>query len=316
LHGADSLGPPDDPVIEQVTSALAANGHVATTLPVPHSIEPVVAELTRNPPDLVFNLTESFRDISSLDSNLAALLNLLGLRYTGSSPSGLMMAGDKSLCKQVLQFHGIPTPAFATLYRGATEHAGNLRFPLIVKPPQQDASIGITESSVVEDISALLHKIDEIQELYRSPVLVEELIPGREFYVGVLGNTYAEALPVIELAFQKTAGNPHNIATHGVKWEAGRDAETRSEFPADVPPELIAKMQKIALDSFHALRLRDYARMDMRTTDQGEVFVIEANPNPYLEKKSEFSRAAEKHGLSYDILIARITELAVARYAR
>jgi D-alanine-D-alanine ligase len=315
LHGADALEPPADPVIEEVAAALAVGGHEASTLPVGNSIEPVIAELKRRAPDLVFNLTESFRDISSLDSNLAALLNLLGLRYTGSSPSGLMLAGDKSLTKKVLRFHGIATPEFATLYRGALEHAGELRFPVIVKPPQQDASIGISESSVVEDLTTLLRRIDEMQEQYRSPVLVEELIPGREFYVGVLGNAHAEALPVMELSFEQTQENPHRIASFDLKWAPHRDAETRSVFPADLPPALVATMQKIALESFHTLRLRDYARIDMRVTPNDDVFVIEANPNCYLARASEFARAAQRHGIEYDALVARIVELAAARYA-
>jgi D-alanine-D-alanine ligase len=316
LHGADALDPPADPVIEEVVAALGDAGHEASTLAVGNSIEPVITELKHRASELVFNLTESFRDISSLDSNLAALLNLLGLRYTGSSPSGLMLAGDKSLSKKVLGFHGIRTPEFATLYRGALEHAGDLRFPVIVKPPQQDASIGINESSVVEDLAALLRKIDEMQEEYRSPVLVEELIPGREFYVGMLGNAHAEALPVMELCFEPNEGNPHRIAGFDVKWAPDRDAETRSVFPADLPESLVATMQKIALESFHALRLRDYARIDMRVTGAGEVFVIEANPNCYLARKSEFARAAERHGIEYHALVNRIVELATARYAR
>jgi D-alanine-D-alanine ligase len=316
LHGADTLEPPVDPVIEEVTGALSAAGHVASTVVVERSIEPVIQQLTQLAPDLVFNLTESFRDISSLDSNLAALLNLLGLRYTGSSPSGLMLAGDKSVSTKVLRFHGIRTPEFATLYRGALEHADQLRFPVIVKPAQQDASIGITESSVVDDVMTLLRKIDEMQEEYRSPVLVEELIPGREFYVGVLGNAHAEALPVMELAFEASQANPHRIASFDVKWAADRDAETRSVFPTDLPEDMVTAMQKTALDSYQALRLRDYARIDMRVTDAGEVFVIEANPNCYLARNSEFARSAERHGIAYDPLIARIVELATARYAR
>jgi D-alanine-D-alanine ligase len=316
LHDADALEPPADPVIDDVAAALGAAGHEASTLAVGNSIEPVISALKQRASDLVFNLTESFRDISSLDSNLAALLNLLGLRYTGSSPSGLMMAGDKSLSKKVLRFHGIRTPEFATLYRGALEHAGDLRFPVIVKPPQQDASIGINESSVVEDLAALLRKIDEMQEEYRSPVLVEQLIAGREFYVGVLGNAHAEALPVMELCFEPNQRNPHRIASFDVKWAAHRDPETRSVFPADLPEPLVATMQEIALESFHALRLRDYARIDLRVSAAGEVFVIEANPNCYLARTGEFARAAERHGIEYHALVARIVELASARYAR
>jgi D-alanine-D-alanine ligase len=315
LHGADALEPPADPVIEQVAAALRRAGHDVATISVSNRIEPMVRDLALAEPDLVFNLTESFRDVSSMDSNLAALLNLIGMRYTGSSPSGLMLAGDKSLSKKVLSFHKIPTPLFAALYRGALDHAGDLKFPLIVKPPQEDASIGISESSVVEDLPSLLRKIDELHTAYRAPVMVEEFIPGREFYVGVLGNAHPQALPVIELSFDDNPDNPHRIASFDVKWDATRDRETRSIFP-ELPPDLSEKMQRIAVDAFEALRLRDYARIDLRVNDAGEVFVIEVNPNCYLEKSGEFARAAERVGLPYQALIERIAELAAARYAR
>jgi D-alanine-D-alanine ligase len=316
LHGAEALEPPIDPVIEQVQSALTAAGHETTTIAVGDTIDPLISTLRTRAPDLVFNLTESFRDKSALDSNIAALLNLLELRYTGSSPSGLVLAGDKSLTKKLLSFHQIRTPEFATLYRGAADHVGDLRFPLIVKPPQEDASIGITEKSVVRDVSELLSRIDELQAAYQSPVLVEEFIAGREFYVGVLGNQNARALPVIELDFRDRKNNPLGIASFDVKWSEERDHETASVFPQNVPEELYNRMQSVALDAFHALRLRDYARIDLRVSDAGEVFVIEVNPNCYLERQSEFARAAERAGTPHPELIAQIAELAAARYAR
>jgi D-alanine-D-alanine ligase len=141
LHGAEALEPPVDPVIEQVQSALRTAGHETCAVAVGTSIEPLIASLRTITPDLVFNLTESFREKSALDSNLAALLNLLALRYTGSSPSGLVLAGDKSLTKKLLGFHQIRTPEFATLYRGAVDHVGDLRFPLIVKPPRSPSCV-------------------------------------------------------------------------------------------------------------------------------------------------------------------------------
>ncbi len=316
LHGEDALEPPVDPVIEQVTRALQAGGHDAETLGVATEIEPVVHELRARQPDLVFNLTESFRDKSALDSNLAALLNLLGLHYTGSSPSGLILAGDKSLSKKMLRFHRIATPDFATVFRGALDHAGELRFPVIVKPPQEDASIGISDRSVVHDLASLLRRIDELQDAYRSPVLVEEFVDGREFYVGVLGNAHAEALPVIELEFAVGAAHPNRIASFDVKWSESRQGDTRSVFPADLPDAMVLQMQRMAMESLHALRLRDNARIDMRLNQRGEIFVIEANPNCYLERNGEFARAAERAGITYDALIERLVVLATARYAR
>ena len=328
LHSADALEPPVDPVIEQLASAIESLHHIVTRIAVDADIGPVVQQLKRSAPELVFNLTESFAGVSSLDSNLAALLNLLGLQYTGSSPSGLMLAGDKSLTKKVLTFHGIRTPKFATVYRGAVDWVGDIDFPLIVKPPQEDASIGITSGSLVTDLRELLSKIDELQSEFGTPVLLEEFIDGREFYVGVLGNVKARALPVMELDFSRMPAGAPRIASWEAKWgadgsgagpEAEKSAEfagTRSVFPTDLDEDLVERLQTTAVDAFHALRLRDYARIDMRVSSAGDVYVIEVNPNCYLERTAEFGRSAEKDGMTYHALIAEIISLAMARYAR
>ena len=322
LHTKDAIEAPEDPVLGQIEQALRAGGHEPRRVLVDSSIEPVVRALTQERPDLVFNLAESFAGKSALESNIAALLNLLGLRYTGSSPAGLLVAGDKTLSKKVLSFHGIKTPEFATVYRGMVDWAGEIRFPLIVKPPQEDASLGITQKSIVRDVKELLEKIAELQSEYQSPALAEEFIEGREFYVGVLGNANARALPVIELDFSKYPADRPRIASWEAKWgdegdEKGAEFEgTESVFPENLPDDLRDRLAKAAVEAFHALRLRDYARVDMRMTESGDVYVIEVNPNCYLEAKSEFARAAERDGLSYDALIAQIVELAGARYAR
>ncbi|HEY4216324.1 MAG TPA: ATP-grasp domain-containing protein [Gemmatimonadaceae bacterium] len=322
LHSADALEPPVDPVLEQIAGALGTSGHETRRVSVTNDVAELVTSLMHDRPDLVVNLAESFDGKSAMESNVAALLNLLGLRYTGSSPAGLMLAGDKSLTKKVLSFHGIQTPQFATLYRGAVDWAGDLAFPVIVKPPQEDASLGITSASVVHQIKDLFDRIGELQSEYQAPVLVEQYIEGREFYVGVLGNANAEALPVIELDFSGFPPDRPRIASWEAKW--GDDGEgsgaeyagTRSVFPEGLDAELESRMQKIAVDAFQALRLRDYARIDLRVSPAGEIYVIEVNPNCYLERESEFARAAERAGTAYDALVARIVNLAAARYAR
>jgi D-alanine-D-alanine ligase len=322
LHTIDAAGPPADPVIEQITAALARAGHEARTVVVDSELQPVVNGLTADRPDLVFNLCESFGGKSALESNVAALLNLLGLRYTGSSPAGLIQAGDKTLTKKVLSFHSIPTAKFAAVYRGAVDWAGDLQFPVIIKPPQEDASLGITQKSIVRDISGLLEAIDGLQTEFQSPALVEQFIEGREFYVGVLGNVNAKALPIIELDFSNLPPDMPKIASYEAKWGddgSGTGVEfagSESVFPTDLDPAVAERMQKVALDAFQALRLRDYARIDLRVTEAGEVFVIEVNPNCYLEANGEFARAAKESGLEYDQLVAQIVELASARYAR
>lgn len=321
LHTREAAEAPTDPVLGQLSDTLSRLGHDVEPVEVDKRVEPLVTALGRSRPDLIVNIAESFGGKSALESNVAALLNLMGLRYTGSSPSGLIVAGDKILTKKVLAFHGIRTARFATVYRGALDWAEDLHFPVIVKPPQEDASVGLTSASVVRDLKQLLEQMDALQSEFEQPVLVEEFIEGREFYVGVLGNVNARALPVIELDFSKFPDDRPRIASWDAKWgdEDGGGAEfegTTSIFPEDLSEDLTERLQSVAVDAFQALRLRDYGRVDLRVNERGEVFVIEVNPNCYLERESEFARAAARGGLEYDALVARIIELAAARYAR
>ncbi|HEU5183513.1 MAG TPA: ATP-grasp domain-containing protein [Gemmatimonadaceae bacterium] len=321
LYTREAAEAPADPVLGQLSDALARIGHQVEPIEVDKRVEPLVTGLGRAQPDLVVNIAESFAGKSALESNVAALLNLMGLRYTGSSPSGLMLAGDKILAKKMLAFHGIRTPRFATVYRGALDWAENLHFPVIVKPPQEDASVGLTSASVVHDLKQLLEQMHAMQSEFSQPVLVEEFVDGREFYVGVLGNVNATALPVIEMDFSKFPADRPRMASWDAKWgdDSGGGAEfegTSSIFPEELPEDLLERLNAAAVDAFHALRLRDYGRIDLRVNDAGEAFVIEVNPNCYLERESEFARAAARGGLEYDALVERIIELAMARYAR
>jgi len=322
LHSPDALEPPVDPVLDHVESVLRASQHDVERIPADPDVGALVAALERAKPEFIFNLAESYAGKSAMDSNVAALLNMLGHRYTGSSPAGLFLAGDKTLSKKVLQFHGIKTPEFVTMYRGALEWAGDIDFPVIVKPPQEDASIGISSSSAVRDLKELFGRIGALQAEYQSPVLVEQFVDGREFYVGVLGNAKAEALPVIELDFSRFPKDRPRIASWEAKW--GDDGEgsgaeydgTESIFPEKLDEELEQRMKDVAVEAFNALRLRDYARIDLRVSEGGEIYVIEVNPNCYLERDSEFARAARKSGIEYDTLVSRIVDLAMARYDR
>ncbi len=322
LHSKDALEPPVDPVLEQLDKALKEVGHECIRLPLTDEVEPLVTALAKDRPELVFNLAESFAGKSALESNVAALLNLLGLRYTGSSPAGLILAGDKTLTKKVLTFHGILTARFATVFRGEVDWAGDINFPLILKPPQEDASLGITQKSIVNDIQELLQTISSLQAEYQGPVLAEEFIDGREFYVGVIGNSDVKALPVMELDFTGYPEGRPKIASWEAKWgdegdEKGAEFEgTKSIFPTDLPEDLTTRMQQVAVEAFQALRLRDYARVDLRVNAKNEIYVIEVNPNCYLEKSAEFATAAAKGGMEYTELVGRIVELASARYSR
>ena len=175
---------------------------------------------------------------------------------------------------------------------------------------------------MVKDLQELFQQLDSLNTEYASPILVEEFIDGREFYLGVLGNSQPQTLPVMEMDFTGFPADKPRIASWAAKW--GDDGEgsgeefagTKSVFPEDLDEELVERMNAVAVEAFRALRLRDYARVDMRVTPAGEIYVLEINPNCYLEKDAEFARAADKAGMKYDAVIARIVELASARYAR
>jgi D-alanine-D-alanine ligase len=202
-------------------------------------------------------------------------------------------------------------------YRGNLDHSHDINFPLIVKPVSEDGSIGIDANSLVGSVKDLMERIEYIQNEFDSPALIEEYIEGREIYAGVLGSyERAEALPLIELDLSKLPkGTPH-IASQDVKFEKDTDAYklTKSAPVEDLGEELTQKLQQTALGAYRACKLRDYGRIDMRLNDKGEVFVIEANPNPWLASTQEFAMAAKKSGRSYTQLIGEIVDFARARY--
>jgi D-alanine-D-alanine ligase len=273
--------------------------------------------LARMEANLVFNLTESYAGDDTMDMNMAAYLDLLGASYTGAGPHALYLAQDKALAKKIFAFHGIKTPYFATSYRGKLDHSHDIEFPLIVKPTSEDGSIGIDATSVVNSVKELMEKIHYIQEEFDSPALIEEYIEGREIYASILGNDSPEVLPLVELDLSRLPeGTPH-IAGTDVKWEKETEAYkvTKAAPVEDLPEPTVKRLSDTALAAYQALKLRDYGRIDMRLSKKGEVFVIEANPNPWLSTGAEFVMAARKAGRSYTQLIGEIVDLAMARYA-
>jgi len=272
--------------------------------------------LARCEADLVFNLVESYAGDDTKDMNMAAYLDLLERPYTGTGPHGLYLAQDKSLAKKIFAFHQIRTPFFATSYRGKLDHSHDISFPLIVKPTSEDGSIGIDASSVVGSVKELMEKIHDIHEEFDAPALIEEYIEGREIYAAILGNESPEALPLVELDLSKLPEGTPRIAGKEVKWEKETEAYkvTKSAPVEDLDEETTQRLGDTAIAAFQALKLRDYGRIDMRLSSKGDVYVIEANPNPWLASGAEFAMAARKAGKSYNQLISEIVDLARARY--
>ena len=267
--------------------------------------------------DLLFNLTESYAGDDTMDMNIAAYLDIVGRAYTGAGPHALYLAQDKALAKKIFAFHGIKTPYFATSYRGKLDHSHDIAFPLIVKPVSEDGSIGIDATSVVGSVKELMEKIHYIHEEFDSPALIEEYIEGREIYAALLGNESPEVLPLIELDLSRLPEGMAKIAGKEVKWDKDTEAYkvTKSAPVEDLDEPTVERLEQKALAAYRALKLRDYGRIDMRLTPSGDVYVIEANPNPWLSSAAEFAMAGRKSGRTYTQLIGEIVDLAKARYS-
>ncbi len=274
--------------------------------------------LARCNADLLFNLTESYAGDDTKDMNVAAYLDLVGLPYTGTGPHGYFLAQDKATAKKMFAFHGIRTPYFATAYRGRIDHAHDVKFPLIVKPTWEDGSIGIDADSVVHSVKELMERVEYIQDEFDSPALIEEYIEGREIYASILGSyERAQVLPLIELDLSRLPKGVPKIASQEVKFEKETEAyKLTKSVPAEgLDEDTTTALNETALAAYRALKLRDYGRIDMRLSTKGEVYVIEANPNPWLASAQEFAMAAKKAGKSYTQLIGEIVDLALARCA-
>jgi D-alanine-D-alanine ligase len=247
---------------------------------------------------------------------VAAYYDLLGLRYTGSGARGLTLAMDKALAKKVFSFHGVTTPRWAVVWRGRLDSAHDLDFPVIVKPAREDGSIGIGFDALAGNIKELMERIDQLHAEFDHPVLIEQYIDGREIYMGVLGNRQPEALPPVELDLSHLPKGTPRIAGTEVKWAEGTRAYRGSKvLVPKLPDDVLETMQRAAVTAFQALGLRDYARVDFRLARDGTVYLIEANPNPYLASSAEFIKGARASGRTYAQTILEIVELARARYA-
>ena len=300
---------------EEIFDALQKLGHEPSFFELdgrPQSLH----SLSRSDADLIFNLTESFDGDDTKEMNVVAYVDLIGLRYTGAGPQAIFMSQDKGIAKKIFAFHGIKTPFFMTSYRGRVEHAHDISFPLIVKPSCEDGSIGIDAGAVVGNIKEMMERVEYIQDEFDLPALIEDYIEGREIYAGILGNEHAQVLPLVELDLSRLPEGTPKIASYDVKFEKNTEAYklTKSQIAQDLDAETQKRLADTALAAYRALKLRDYGRIDMRLAPNGDVYVIEANPNPWLATGQEFAMAAKAHGLCYTEMIGEIVEHAMTRY--
>ena len=301
----------------EIAEALMANGHEVFLIGIHDDVTHLIERLKTFGPDLVFNCCESFMEDTRYDFAVTALLDMCGYRYTGSPPEALVLARDKATSKKILDYHAVTVPDFQVYPLDAEIEAPvDIKFPLIVKPVREDASVGIAQSSVVSDTRGLSERVEFVHRSFKQPAIVEELIAGRELYVGVLGNGDPRLLPIIEMTFDKIPEPEKKIATYKTKW----DAEYRERwgikniFARRIGKSALEEIDHTCRTAFRALKLRDYGRIDIRLTPDQEVYVLEVNPNPFISFGEDMANAAEKLGLDYYNFIERIAQEAVARY--
>ena len=292
-----------------VVSTLKKSGHEVQCLGITDSLEELRKVITDWKPEIVFNLLEEFDGIVTYDQHVVAFLELLRQPYTGCNPRGLLLARDKPLCKQLLSFHRIPSPQFAVFRRGLKVRLPRkIKYPLFVKSTTEDASLGISQASIVTDKQQLKQRIEFVHDQVQTDALVEEYIEGRELYVGVMGNDRLTRLPVWEMRFGSVAESGAGIATRRVKWDKKYQKKhgITSDQAKDLPSGLADEIQKISKRVYRTLDLSGYARIDLRMDEQGSLYVLEANPNPQIARDEDFADSAESANYRYEELLQEL----------
>jgi D-alanine-D-alanine ligase len=307
-----------DVVMPQVAEALEAAGHKTSILSIHDDVPAMIAGIRERKPDLIYNLVEAFADdiVGGL-MGVVGVLDLLQIPYTGGGPGELYLQEDKALAKRLLAYEQVLYPDYAVFAPGAdVDMAGRkLQMPLFVKPLRMEASLGIDEESLVRTRQELKDRVRFIHERFGDAALVEEYIEGREFYVGVLGNQEPVVFPPIEMDFSGLPDGSVPVLDREAKWDTTSERyQGTKAVVAQIDAALRAKLQGAALGAYRALRVRDYGRIDMRVSPDGEVHVIEVNANCYLEKNSEFAMAAAAQGIEFGPLINKIADLAIQRW--
>jgi D-alanine-D-alanine ligase len=295
-----------------VIAALEKLGHEVRTIGVWDEPGMIIDEIKGHPPDIVFNLTEHFNEISAYDRNVAGLLEMMDVPYTGASPTGLTLCKNKGMAKELLAYHKIRVPNFAIFSPGSSiKRPKRLQFPLFIKPLREEASYGISLASFVDTDEAFEERVRFIHERMSQEALAEEYIDGRELYVSILGNDRLRVFPFREVIFTEVPPDQPKFSTFKAKWddEYRKRWGIKNIFAEPMPDGMTQRVAKICKAVYRALRIRGYGRIDLRITPEGEIVILEANPNPNLERDDEFAQSAMKAGLSYERVIQHILQL-------
>ncbi len=300
--------------LEIVTRSLEEKFLDVESLPIFGNIEKSIAKITEFNPDVIFNFVESIEGVAFYEYCIAGVYELLGYDYTGNIPSCLGNCLNKERTKNILRSFGINTPKSLIVHieDKVEEKNFGLKYPVILKPLNEDASIGISEFSVINDFNSVKERLKFLFNTYKQDVIVEEYISGRELNVAVLGGN---TLPISEIKFTGLPKGLPKIVTYDGKWTEGSIyyQYTKPSCPAKISPAVKTKVEQIALSAFQAMNCRDYARVDIRLSKNNVPYVIEVNPNPDISTDSGFARAAAAAGMTYSDLLFTIANFALAR---
>ena len=292
-----------------VLSTIKDLGHDVKVLGVKDDLGSIRQANEEFKPHIAFNLLEAFHEVGTFDQNVVSYLELLRLPYTGCNPRGMFLARDKALSKKLLHYHRIPVPDFTVVTRGRQPRLPKrLSYPAIVKSLTQEASIGISQASVVDDEAKLKERVQFIHDSIKTDAIIERFIDGRELYCAILGNQRLQVFPVWEMTFANMPESQHRIATERVKWSEKYQAKVGvSTGKADSLDDAArARVQHIARRTYKVLEQSGYSRIDLRLDADGRVYVLEANPNPQIARSEDFADSAESAGMNYSTLLQRI----------
>ena len=301
------------PTEADVMKSLVRLGHTVETLPVFDNVSHILEKLHACAPDVVFNLSESFHDNRAHEPNIPALLELMKVRYTGAGPDALMLCKDKAITKKILTYHHVRVPGFVVSHRlSPLRSLKRFKFPAFVKPRYEESSDGISKASFARDEREAIERAQFIHQKFDCDALIEEYIEGRELYVGVLGTRRLTVFPPREVFFDNMPADVPRFATYHAKWnDAYRKKWGITNGAArELAPEVERDLRKLGRNVYDWLKIRGCGRLDVRLTPKGELFVIEANPNPSLAQDEDFAQSAAAAGMNYDALITAILELA------
>ncbi len=317
---AQEFADPDNMYTEKdVFEALKLLGHEVALLGIYNDLVPLFEEIKENPPDVIFNMMEVFNDQTHLEKNMAAVLEVLGIPFTGASSGVLYLCNNKALHKKIFTYHRIKVPQFHDFERSSRAAVPpKFKLPAFIKPLCEEASRGISQASVVDNAQAFVERVKFIQQHMGADAIAEEYIEGRELYVTVMGHHQLTVFPPREMVFKNMSDKEPRIATYKAKWDDKyRERWGIDSVPAkNISPKVLEGINDMCKRAYRALGARSYLRFDLRLTPEGEVYIIEPNANPCIAQIDEMAQAAALDGVSYPELIQRVVEQAISLNAQ